>query len=84
MTPDRPVAHGVHPAVKGVKPARAHQAIDRRAGDAGAQQLPPRDHAVLPTSDLGGDWSDFSSHIDVKSFHAARVALSAVRNNTHM
>jgi len=44
------VTYGVHPAVKGDEPLGREQMLDRAAAQAGAQQLPPRDHTVLRAS----------------------------------
>jgi hypothetical protein len=78
------MAHGVHPAMKGVEPARAHQAIHGRAAQPRIEQLPPLDHSVLSAGELRDDRDDFASYIDVNSSHPARVAPSAERNNAEL
>ncbi len=45
------MAHGVHPAVKGVEPARLDPVLDRPRSDAGGEQLRTRDHPVLPAGE---------------------------------
>jgi hypothetical protein len=75
---DGSVARRVNPAVKGVEPARAEQAIHRGPGQAGVQELSPRHKSVLPSRN-GGDrrrCGQFAAHIDVNSSHPATVARS--------
>ena len=42
------MAHGVHPAVKRVEPARLDPMLDRSDSDARREQLRTPDHPVLP------------------------------------
>ena len=42
------MAHGVHPAVKRVEPARSDPSLDRPRADARRDQLRTRDDAMLP------------------------------------
>jgi hypothetical protein len=44
---DHAVAHGVHPAVKGVEPARFDSSLDRPRPHRRREQLAPADHPVL-------------------------------------
>ena len=70
------MAHGVHPSVKGVEPARADPSLDRPRSNPGRDQLTAPDHAVL----LAGQGSDhlvegerdgFAPYAVVKPSHLA-------------
>ena len=50
---DGPVAHGVHPAVKGVEPAGAQPRFDRARRDARGEQLRSAHDAMLLPGDPG-------------------------------
>jgi hypothetical protein len=49
------VAHGVHPAVKRVEPARSDPELDRPPPDPGGYQLGTRDDAMLPPCESRDD-----------------------------
>ena len=49
------MAHGVHPAVKRVEPARSDPELDRPPPDPGGYQLGTRDDAVLPPCESRDD-----------------------------
>jgi hypothetical protein len=47
------VAHGVHPTVKSVEPARSDPQLDRPGADPGGHQLGPTDDPMLPPRESG-------------------------------
>ena len=58
------MAHGVHPSVKGVEPARFDPVHDCPGPDAGGEQLRAPDDPVLPAREPGdhlvdGKWDGF-------------------------
>jgi hypothetical protein len=73
--------------VKGVQPPGRDHPIDRAARDPRRQELPARDHTVLPGRDLGDDGrpprrrNDFATHTVVNSLHPSIVAPLSQSNN---
>jgi len=52
---DHAVAHGVNTAMKEVKAPGREAPVDRPVTQAQREELPPRDHPVLPAGQLGHD-----------------------------
>jgi hypothetical protein len=76
---DRPMAHRVHPAVKGDQCAGRDQVIDLVTRETRPQQLPPGHDPVLRTrnSRRHGTWSHFAGYRPVKRLHPATLAPAA-------
>jgi len=81
--PDRPVAHGVHPAVKAEQLARPDHPVDHVARQAGPKQLAPRHDPMLRRRDRRRDpeWSHLAAYSAVNRLHPPIVRRKAQPNN---
>jgi hypothetical protein len=70
---DLEVAHGVHPAVKAVKPAGDDHPVDRPRAHTRRQQLRARHHALLALGRQQPPRSGSATHSGVNSDHPARI-----------
>jgi len=86
--PDRPVAHGIHPAVKGVEATGAQPGLDRAPAHPGRQQLRPANDPMLLRGDSGdqpirgGGWDGSAPYTVVNSSHPPSLTLHAARITT--
>ena len=81
--PDRPVAHGVNTAVKEDEGAGRQHVLDRTAGQAHPQQLPPSHHSVLRARDRRRNpkWGPLSCYGGVNGLHPTILPPPASPNN---
>src|SRR3954447_12099927 len=83
------MANGVHPAVKGVEPARLDAVLDGLGSDSGRTQLLSPDHAVLPSREgrdhlIDGKWDAFWSYSPHKPSRLVHAADLRATNATEL
>ena len=70
------MAHGVHPAVNGVEPARPYAVLDRLGPHSRSEELRAVDHPMLPPREAGdhlvhAKWDGFGSYSTHNEAHLA-------------